>query len=964
MFNTFVMRDANKRINSNRSSLELLPAQVRLLLKQVGIEKLTEPQEKAIPSIISGKNILLIAPTGSGKTEAVILPILGKLIEIKNRNGISLLYITPLRALNRDMLRRILRLCTALNLTVDVRHGDTATTLRRKQALKPPDILITTPETLQAILPGKRMQENLKSIRWVIVDEMHEIAESKRGTQLSIALERLKEIVGHDFQRIGLSATIGNPKEVAKLLASKGGLVEIIHVPLPKSYIYEVVWPQPNKEALELSSTLYTSVDAAARIVTIKNLSDSHTSTLIFVNSRQVAEILALKLSYISSNIGIHHGSLSREERERIEEEFKRGKIKAIVCTSTLELGIDIGSVDLVLQYLSPRQVKPFVQRVGRSGHKLELTSKGIIITAFVDDALESAAVIKRAREGILEPTRIHRNALDVLAHQIVGLVLDHRRTKVSYAFEVISRSYCYSTLSKKKFFEVLEFLAKLRLIKLRGDEILLTKKSRPYYFSNLSMIPDERRYPVIDLTTNKTIGTVGEEFVTLRAREGLHFICRGLVWNIEEISDDGFVYVTPVDDPTAALPGWDGEILPVPYELANEVGKLRKEISKKLKEMGQDYTISWLCNELQIDKHVATNIVKELQEQIKLGAPVPSDDLIVVEGFNKYLIINCCFGELVNRALGYILEQRLSEEGLVKNWWADGYRILIELPFELTESSFDSIFSKLLPRNPSDVEKSFMLRINNRFPFGYYMKFVAERFGIIERGLTLSESKLLSLFEICKDTPIYDETMREVLQEKIDLKTAKQVVEMISEGKIKIEKYFSKESPTPISYHILSKYTELPETIAPEGIKEDLIERFKNAILSSKVELICMECGLRQGEKTIANIPEKPRCLRCNSTLLGVLPKYRSNAEEIVRKRLSGEKLEEEELRELSEIRKTADIINSYGRNGIIALSVYGIGPQTALKILSKMHYTEDELMKDLMEAKLKYIQTKPYWS
>jgi ATP-dependent Lhr-like helicase len=205
---------------------------------------------------------------------------------------------------------------------------------------------------------------------------------------------------------------------------------------------------------------------------------------------------------------------------------------------------------------------------------------------------------------------------------------------------------------------------------------------------------------------------------------------------------------------------------------------------------------------------------------------------------------------------------------------------------------------------------------------------------------------------------------MREVLQEKIDLKNAKQVVSEILNGTIKVEKYFSKERPTPISYHILNKYTELPETIAPEGIKKDIIERFKNAILSSKVELICMECGLKQGQATIVNIPEKPRCSNCSSTLLGIIPKYRSNVEEIIRKRLSGAKLSEDELKILSDVRRTADIINSYGRRGIIALSVYGVGPQTAFRILSKMQYTEDDLMKDLLEAKLKYIQTKPYWS
>ncbi len=944
-----------------QKSLELLPKPIRTAMKRMGIEELTEPQEKAIPAILTGKNILLIAPTGSGKTEAAILPVLGKLLSINDRRGISLLYITPLRALNRDMMKRIAKWCALLGLSVDVRHGDTPSSTRRKQALKPPDILITTPETLQAILPGRRMQDNLKRVKWVIIDEIHEIAESKRGVQLAVALERLREITGHDFQRIGLSATVGTPEKVGRLLAGSKRPFEILRIPVPKGYRYWIEWPQPNEEDFDLSTTLYTSPEAAARIRTIKDLCDSYTSTLIFVNSRQVAEMLALRLGLLDPKIGIHHGSLSREERIKIEDGFKKGLIKAIVCTSTLELGIDIGTADLAIQYLSPRQVGPFIQRVGRSGHRLGLTSEGVILTAFVDDVLESIAVVNRARSEKVEPTRIHEGALDVLAHQLVGLSLDHGSISISKAVEIVSRAYPFRRLGEQEFRRVAGFLSKLGLIRLEGDSITHTRKARKYYFSNLSMIPDERRYPVVDLTSNRTIGIVGEEFVMLRARIGLHFICRGMVWNIEQISDDG-VYVTPVEDPRAALPGWDGEILPLPYELAREVGRLRRKISEKLRRGENEQTVSWLCREFQIDSNAARKIVGEIREHMGMGAPVPSDKLILIEGFERYLIVNCCLGELANRTLGYIVDQRLSGDGLIRNWWADGYRILIELPVEVSESNFKHLVERVLPRSPEEVERDFHARIRERFPFGYYMKFIAERFGAIERGLSLGEEKLLDLYSRLKQTPIHDETIREVLQEKADVETVKKVVSAIGNGKIRVETRISNEKPTPISYHILYKYAEIPEMIAPEQVQADTVERMRNAIMHTSVELICMECGRKQEPIPIRDLPQKPSC-SCGSTLLALLPGYKGYLVGIVNKRLNGEKLSGDESRLLADLRRTADVIHSYGRRGVIALSVYGIGPQTALRILSKMHYSEDELLRDLLEAKLQYIRTKPYW-
>jgi ATP-dependent Lhr-like helicase len=344
----------------SKSVFELLAKPVQKALAEMGFTDPSLPQTKAFPPILRGENVLLIAPTGTGKTEAVLLPIFSKLVDQKSaaQKGIQVIYITPLRALNRDMLKRLQFWSQKLDISVDVRHGDTEMKIRRKQAKKPPQMLVTTPETLQAILPGSQMRRHLRSVEFVVVDEVHDLASSKRGAQLSLALERLQQVTGKGFQRIGLSATIGNPEEIAKYLAGTKRKVTIIQTSPEKNYRYRVEHPSPVEQDYELAGKLETSPEAASRIRRILELVDSHRSTLIFVNSRTVAEVLGHKTAQLGrDDIAVHHGSISKEERIAIEDTFKAGQLKAIICTSTLELGIDIGQIDLVVQYLSPRQV-------------------------------------------------------------------------------------------------------------------------------------------------------------------------------------------------------------------------------------------------------------------------------------------------------------------------------------------------------------------------------------------------------------------------------------------------------------------------------------------------------------------------------------------------------------------------------------------------------------------------------
>jgi len=725
------------------------------LLAAAGISQLNPMQVAAIAAIRRGSDVIVVAPTGSGKTEAALLPVLESL-QRSNQPGIQVLYITPLRALNRDMVDRIKRLVIFTKLTVAVRHGDTPPSERRKQAAVPPSVLITTPETLQAILSGKIMQRHLKGIRFVIIDEVHQFAHDRRGIQLTIGLQRLRRIAEHDFQRIGLSATVGHPEAIAAVFGGENPLT-VLQSKLEKKYEYRLEWPRPIDKDFEAARDLYITPEAAAGLSAIDDSLDESRSSLVFVNARPLAELLGSRLAMVRQDVAVHHGSLPRDERTRVEAGFKAGEIRGLVCTSTLELGIDIGTVDQVVQYNSPRQVTSLIQRVGRSGHKLDRTSRGLVLAVSSDDAIESLAAIQAAQEGDLEPLHIHRLALDVLAHQIVGCALDYGGTAPwSEILETIRSAEPYRMLEDSQADRVAEFLDHLGVLRQQGDKVRVTPKGRRYYFENLSTIRDERRYQVMDLTTQKQVGILGEEFMMIQAREGLHFIVRGRPWKIERIGKDGMVYVTPVADPNALIPGWDGEMLPVPFGLAQRVGRIRKEIDGRVEKSGVPKAVTHFEKAWPMNKTGAKRLVEEHANHRKTGAPVPTDDRILVEAFDRFLIVHSSFGEVVNVTLGDLIEELLARKHLVRFWWTDPYRILYELVADTREINVEALVDDLLRIDEETLEGGLKALLENHLPLGYYMKGIAERFGAIRRGLTVGEGDLRSLEIRFANTPIY----------------------------------------------------------------------------------------------------------------------------------------------------------------------------------------------------------------
>ena len=936
------------------------------LLQDSGIAAPTPPQAEAIPLIMDGANVLVIAPTGSGKTEAALLPLVDRMVRDPDRQGISLLYITPLRALNRDLLKRLQIWSEKLGFTVEIRHGDTPAADRRRMAGKPPDFLITTPETLQAVLPGKRMRQHLRHVKAVVIDEIHELAGDRRGVQLTVGLERLRQVCPHGFQRVGLSATVGNPEEIASFL---GGTepVKIVQIPLSRDTRYKIEYPIPGEEDQELARRLYTAPEAAARLALVSDLVDAHDSTLIFVNSRVNAEMLGSKFNMMDQKIMVHHGSLPKEERVRAEESFKARQIKGLVCTSTLELGIDIGSVDLVVQYMSPRQVSSLVQRVGRSGHSLTKTSQGILVSVSTEDLLESVGVIDLAREGKIERTTIHYRALDVLAHQIAGILMDSEGSiDLADVRKMLAKAFPYSSLEDAEFEKVVEFMRKMGHLKRSEQEIFRTSRTRPYYYENLSMIPDERRYQVIDLTSQQSVGILGEEFMLEKAHVGLNFIVKGRVWQMKQITDDGKVYVLPVNDPTAAIPGWDGQILPVPGALAVRVGEYRDRIDHLLEEYKtRGPVVEKLVREWPTDPYGVRRAVEEIETHRATGAPVPTSKKILIEGFDRYIIIHTHFGDLINFSLGEVIEELFRRQGLVRMWWWDSYRILYEMTADTVDLDLEDLFMKQIFGVDEPVVGGACHGVLHRhFPWELQMKQIAERFGALQRGRLMYGGAMKELQVRFRLTPIYDETIRDALAERSDFEGVKRVFREIKEGNREVSFFRSKDKPTPIAYHILYRHVDIPELIAPDNVAADNMARLKISIEGRSIDLLCFDCGRLTSDTTISNLPQNPSCPGCESRLLAPVFWSSGYVTSILRKKRDRQPLDENEQKALTKARRSADLVIAYGRRAIIAQSVYGIGPQTASRVLSKMHEEEDEFYKDLLDAKLQFITTRPFWN
>lgn len=954
----------------SENAFGMLVKPIRRLIEQKGFKTPTEPQEKTIPKILEGKNVLLISPTATGKTEAAVLPVLNMLIQMPRSPGIKILYITPLRALNRDILERLEWWCNNLDVKLAVRHGDTDVKERSRQSRSPPDMLITTPETLQAIMPGRVLRQHLQQIKWVIVDEVHEMADSKRGSQLSLALERLRWITGKEFQLVGLSATIGSPEKVAQFLVGNGRPVEIVKVPVARLMKLKILFPKPSSKDYELASTLFTHPEVAARLRIIRQFIEKQKSVLLFTNTRAVSEVLASRFRVwdIDFPVSIHHGSLAKPSRIAAERGLKNGELKGLVATSSLELGIDIGRIDMVIQYMSPRQVTRLIQRVGRSGHRIGRIAKGLIITMDSDDTLEAMVIARMAEKEELEPVEIPQKPYDALAHQIIGLLMKKKRWYFYEIYDIFKKAYPYHDLSLQDIEKVLTYMHSRfpRLAWVSFEDMLAIKPRRTkvmyeYYFENLSMIPDVKQYLVVDEKSDSAVGILDEAFVAEYGKPGIKFIIRGSPWKIINAYGD-HIYVKPVDDPTGAIPSWIGEEIPVPFEVAQEVGWVRGFVEEQIQNgLKVEEIAAKLSKRYPTDKETTLRAIFETVDHIQKGYLIPTHKRITVEDWEDFVVIHANFGSLTNRAIAQLIGHIVSEQtGYTVAVQHDPYRILLQTMGTTNADKIVDLFNELKELSNSTIQELLTKATVKTGLFKRRMVHVARRFGALKRWVDFSKVNLQKLMKSLEGTAIYDEALKEVFTKDLDLQHMIRVLNEVRRGEVEVTKLDTGGIATPVARLGIERVSMKTDLIPPERMRLILVESAKARLLNETRTFICTECWDYVEMIRIKNLPDKPVCPKCGSTALGVLRKEEDEVYLLLEKK--GEKLTKSEENIKEQAQRTGRLMSMYGKLAATVLSGRRLKISDVEQIVKKEKKLSDRFFELIIEAERNALKRR-FW-
>jgi ATP-dependent Lhr-like helicase len=761
----------------------------------------TPAQAAAWPAIAQGGHVLVQAPTGSGKTLAAFLVGIDRLNAAPGA-GLRLLYVSPLKALNYDVERNLRGPLAGLQseLRVAVRTGDTPAEERRAMLKRPPDILITTPESLYLLLTSSA-RELLRGVETLILDEVHAVAGTKRGAHLALSVERLSRLVeggtdgaggGRPFQRIALSATQRPLEEIGRFVGGTGRDVTLVDAGTRKALDLQVVVPVEDMTQPEEGSfgSLWPSIYPE-----LLKLVDEHRSTIVFVNNRRLAERLALRLNELAERpvARAHHGSLAREAREEIEELLKAGEIPCLVATSSLELGVDMGAVDLVIQVESPKSVARGLQRIGRAGHELGAVSKGRIFPKFRGDLLEAAVVARAMREGAIEETVIPRNPLDVLAQQIVAIVAEEE-VAVDDLHALVRRAYPFAELSRAQLENVLDMLAgrypsdafaelRPRIVWDRtGGTVRGREGVRRLAVTNGGTIPDRGLYAVVTADGGGRIGELDEEMV-YEARAGQTFLLGASSWRIEEITRDR-VIVSPAPGVPGAVPFWKGEGVGRPYELGEAIGRASRELGA----LTEAKALARLRDDFLLDERAARNLHAFLAEQAVATGAVPSDRTVVVERFRDEIgdwrvCVLTPFGARIHAPWAMAVQARLREgTGLDAQaiWSDDG--IAFHFPDAAEPPALDALMI-----DPADIEDLVVAEVGSSALFGARFRENAARALLIPRRrpgqrtpLWQQRLKAQSLLQVARQYgsfPIVLETYRECLQDWFDLPALKRLL-------------------------------------------------------------------------------------------------------------------------------------------------------------------------------------------
>jgi ATP-dependent Lhr-like helicase len=818
----------------------------------------TPAQAGGWEAISGGANALICAPTGSGKTLASFLWGIDRLARRDDLGGgVRLVYISPLKALSYDIERNLRAPLRGIGaeISVGLRTGDTSQAERRAMRKTPPDILITTPESLYLML-SSGVREILTGVEAVIVDEIHAVAQSKRGSHLALTLERLEQFSEADhLQRIGLSATQKPLERIAQFLVGPKRECKIVNAGTRKQLDLEIVVPV--EDMAEPGAPSFASEDGThpegeplvhqrsiwpAIYPELLKLVQKHTSTIIFVNNRRASERLAKRLNELAAGepeqelpatehgghagppLGTspeiaraHHGSLSHEERTLVEEMLKSGELPCLVATSSLELGIDMGAVDLVIQVESPKSVTRGLQRIGRAGHGLGEVSKGRIFPKFRADLLECAVVARRMREGEIEETTIPQNPLDVLAQHLVSMAaLDE--WKIDEVERLVTATAPFHDLSREQLENVLDMLdgrypsdrfAELRprIVWDRTEGKMHGRKGAlSLVVTNAGTIPDRGLYGV-HLPDGRRVGELDEEMV-YEARPGQTFLLGATTWRIEEITRDR-VIVTPAPGAPGAVPFWKGDGIGRPAELGRAIGAFAREAVSRSPEQ--------LASEYDLDRLAAENLVAYLREQQQATRVVPSDETIVVERFRDEigdwrLCVLSPFGGRVHAAWALAMSQKIrSERDLEVDAISSDDGIVIHLPDADEPPPADLVMIE-----PDELEELVVAELSSSALFGARFRENASRSLLIPRAypgkrtpLWQQRLKAQSLLEVARDFPRFPvilETYRECLSDVLDLPSLGELLRDLHSRKLSLVEV---ETPTasPFASSLLFNY-------------------------------------------------------------------------------------------------------------------------------------------------------------
>ncbi|MEM2207917.1 MAG: ATP-dependent helicase [Sulfolobales archaeon] len=815
---------------------------------------LTPAQLMAIPYIKQGYNVLISSPTGTGKTLAAFLPIIDELLNMGElgdlEDQVYVIYVSPLRALNNDIVKNLKKPIeeireTALSmdvklpeLRVRVRTSDTLPNEKQRMLREPPHILITTPESLSIALAAPKFREKLSGVRWVIIDEVHELASSKRGAHLSLSLERLEELSSREIQRIGLSATIAPLESIAQFLVGFKSDLEprncvVIDARFLKPMDVKVLCPRVDiirDPAEAVNEAIYQE---------LKEIVLSHRTTLIFTNTRSSTERVVFKLRKIFEREGVvnadeveaHHSSLSRDLRLGVENKLKSGELRAIVSSTSLELGIDIGYIDAVVLLSSPKSTTRLIQRVGRSGHGVNDTSKGYLLAVDRDDLVEVVVLAKLAKQRKLDKIKIIRKPLDILAQHIVGMSLE-KKWKLREAYEVVKRSYSYRDLTWEEFLRVIEYLAgkyedlisttrTYSKIRYYEEEETFGKKRgvRMIYYLNSGAIPDEAKVRVFT-EDGRYVGDLEEEFVEY-LEPGDVFVLGGRTFQFVR-SSAMRVIVKKVEHQRPTVPSWFSEMLPLAFDSALEVARFRGYVSQLIDRAGLEGAIEKVSKNYGIERRLAKYIVDYVNEQKNYVGIVPDDKTVLIEMWYDEnlradnLIFHTLFGRKTNDALARALALLISDlVGVNVRVTVTDNGFMLTVPFsrpQFNDEIVQEVLARLRNNELRDILRKALRRseiLKRRFrhcaerALALLKNYKGEETSINRRQV--SAETLVRIVESIPGFPILEEAYREVMEDVMDVESAEKILSSIKSGSITLRSVRVEGPPSPFAHTIVT---------------------------------------------------------------------------------------------------------------------------------------------------------------